>query len=105
MNTLFKYIFPGCALMLCGAIASCSDDDSPSYPISLSAVTSLTDFATPLASASLGDFIAIHGTGLDKANIDSILVNDVKVDLGEIYTGTTSSTSRFRCSLPSTPPT
>lgn len=86
MNTLFKYILRGCALMLCGAVVSCSDEANPSYPISLSSVTSLSDFATPLKSASLGDFIAIHGTGLDKANIDSILINDVHVDLGEIYT-------------------
>ena len=40
---------------------------------------------TPITEAALGDFIAIHGTGLEYENIDSILVNDVKVDMLETY--------------------
>ena len=41
---------------------------------------------TPITEAAMGDFIAIHGTGLDVRNIDSILINDVALDMLEVYT-------------------
>jgi len=71
---LFTYVF-----------ASCSKDNDDSSPITLSGVTTIKDMKTLITSASLGDFIAIHGTGLSVYNIDSVLVNDVKADLQEVY--------------------
>ena len=55
-------------------------------PIKITGVTTIADPNTLISEAALGDFIAIHGQGLDKHNISSILVNDVNVDLGEVYT-------------------
>ena len=71
--------------LLCFAV-SCSDNEDGTMPITLTKVTTVSDMQTPIVEASLGDFIAIHGTGLDINNIDSILINDVKVDLREVYT-------------------
>ena len=64
---------------------SCSQEEGESYPITLAKVTGIADLSTSITEASLGDFIAIHGTGLDLQNIDSILINDVKVDLLDAY--------------------
>jgi hypothetical protein len=55
-------------------------------PIQLTNVTTLDDMNTPITEAAMGDFIAIHGTGLDVRNIDSILINDVALDMLEVYT-------------------
>lgn len=74
-------------ILLAGiSFAGCSDDAEEIKPITLAKVTTISDLSTPITEASLGDFIAIHGTGLNTHNIDSLLVNDVKVDLGEVYT-------------------
>ena len=71
------------AMML---LTACSDDDNSAEPLKLSGVTTLADMNTTIAEASMGSFIAVHGEGLDKANIDSVCINDVKIDLDEIYT-------------------
>ena len=63
-----------------------SDDDYNPMPIQLTNVTTLDDMNTPITEAAMGDFIAIHGTGLDVRNIDSILINDVALDMLEVYT-------------------
>ena len=73
------------ALLLLLFMMSCTNDEVESYPITLTKVTTVSDLSTSISEASLGDFIAIHGTGLDLQNIDSILINDVKVDLLEAY--------------------
>ena len=73
------------ASALCTAIAACSDDKDYFEPIETVVITSVTDFNVNITKASMGDFIAIHGKGMDKKNIDSILIDDVRVDLGETY--------------------
>lgn len=79
-------------LCLCGALLlglsfmACSDDDYNPMPIQLTNVTTLDDMNTPITEAAMGDFIAIHGTGLDVRNIDSVLINDVALDMLEVYT-------------------
>lgn len=68
------------------SLSACSDENNDIKPITLTKVTSVTDLNTAITEAALGDFIAIHGSGLDIHNIDSVLINDVKVDLLEVYT-------------------
>ena len=82
----FRNICLGGALLLGLSFAACSDDDNNAMPISLTGVTSLDKMDTPIVEAAMGDFIAIHGTGLDVHNIDSVLINDVAVDMLEVYT-------------------
>ena len=72
------------ALVFGMSLTACSDDDS-SVLIETTGITLMSDMNTPITEAALGDFIAIHGTGLEYENIDSILVNDVKVDMLETY--------------------
>lgn len=72
------------ALVFGMSLTACSDDDN-SVLIETTGITLMSDMNTPITEAALGDFIAIHGTGLEYENIDSILVNDVKVDMLETY--------------------
>ena len=82
----FRNICLGGALLLGLAFTACSDDDYNPMPIQLTNVTTLDDMSTPITEAAMGDFIAIHGTGLDVRNIDSVLINDVALDMLEVYT-------------------
>ena len=66
------------------SLAACSDDDN-AIPIETSGITKMSDVNTFITEGAMGDFIAIHGTGLNYENIDSILVNDVKVEMLETY--------------------
>lgn len=81
----FRNIYLGSMLLL-GLFTACSDDEYNSMPIQLTNVTTLDDMNTPIMEAAMGDFIAVHGTGLDIRNIDSILINDVALDMLEVYT-------------------
>ncbi len=67
------------------ALAACSDDEDSATPITISSITTIKDLTTPITQAALGDFIAIHGTGLNIHNIDSVLVNNIRVDMKEVY--------------------
>lgn len=67
-------------------LVACSDAEESVSSITLSSITTTKDLNTPIAEAALGDFIAIHGVGLNIHNIDSVLVNDVSVDMDEVYT-------------------
>ena len=82
----FRNICLGGALLLGLSFTACSDDDYNPMPIQLTNVTTLDDMNTPITEAAMGDFIAIHGTGLDVRNIDSVLINDVALDMLEVYT-------------------
>lgn len=66
------------------SLAACSDDDN-AILIETSGITMMSDMNTAITEGAMGDFIAIHGTGLDYENIDSILVNDVRVEMLETY--------------------
>ncbi|MDR1720716.1 MAG: glycan-binding surface protein [Dysgonamonadaceae bacterium] len=85
---LFRNICAGALLLFALSFAACSDKDEggSSGPITLSSITTIADMNTPISQAAMGDFIAVHGTGLDVRNIDSIYINDIKLDLGEVYT-------------------
>lgn len=78
-------------ILLSGALAAgifltaCSDDDAPHYLIDFQGITTVGDLDTQISEAALGDFIAIHGKGLDMSNIDSVLIDDIRIDLGEAY--------------------
>lgn len=86
MKTIFFYMNRCLAVaLLCIFVAACSDDDDNMSPISLERITAVGDLSTPIAEADLGDIIAIHGTGLNLYNIDSVLINDVKAEKGEMY--------------------
>ncbi|WP_291528433.1 glycan-binding surface protein [Bacteroides sp. UBA939] len=80
----FRNIYLAGALLFGMSLVGCSDDDNPVL-IETTGITLMSDMNTPVTEAALGDFIAIHGTGLAYENIDSILVNDVKVDMLETY--------------------
>lgn len=82
----FKNICLGGVLLLGLSFTACSDDEDNSMPIQLTNVTTLDDMNTPITEAAMGDFIAVHGTGLDVHNIDSVLINDVALDMLEVYT-------------------
>ena len=73
-------------MILVISLFSCSDEVTDFRPITLTKVTTVTDLKTAITEAALGDFIAIHGSGLDIDNIDSVLINDVKVNLLDVYT-------------------
>lgn len=82
----FRNRYLGSALLLALSLAACSDDEKESMPITLTGVTSLDKMDVPIVEAAMGDFVAVHGTGLDIHNIDSVLINDVAVDMLELYT-------------------
>jgi len=73
-------------LFLIISLCSCTDENIEIVPITLTKVTTVTDLSTAITEAALGDFIAVHGTGLDIQNIDSVLINDVNVNLLDVYT-------------------
>ena len=81
-----KEMYFVCALLIGMSWTSCSDDDETAIPIKLASITTIADLDKVIVEAALGDFIAVHGTGLDTHNIDSILIDDVKVDMQEVYT-------------------
>ena len=96
----FRNICLGGALLLGLAFTACSDDDYNPMPIQLTNVTTLDDMSTPITEAAMGDFIAIHGTGLDVRNIDSVLINDVALDMLEVYTESDIPVSYTHLTLP-----
>ena len=81
-----KEMYFVCALLIGMSWTSCSDDDETAIPIKSASLTTIADLDKVIVEAALGDFIAVHGTGLDTHNIDSILIDDVKVDMQEVYT-------------------
>lgn len=82
----FKNVCVAGALLMGISFTSCSDDEETAIPINMTGITTIADMNTPIVEAALGDFVAVHGTGLDVQNIDSIFFDDVKVDMGEVYT-------------------
>jgi len=81
-----RIIFSAAAIVFLSlSFASCTKEEAFT-PITLTGVTTISDQNTLISEAALGDFIAIHGTGLDKKNITSIRIDDVEVDLSQIYT-------------------
>lgn len=88
MKNISKYGFLAlCAtLPVATGLTSCNDDDFAYQEIIPGEVTTIQDPDTPISEVNLGDLIAIRGAGMDIHNIDSIKVNDVPVDLNEVYT-------------------
>lgn len=73
-------------MLLIFSLFACSEDVAEFKPITLGKVTTVANLNAAITEAALGDFIAVHGTGLDIDNIDSVYINDVKVDLLDVYT-------------------
>ncbi|MEG2947707.1 MAG: hypothetical protein RR837_13350, partial [Bacteroidales bacterium] len=67
------------SFFLLALLNACSEDKEDVF------ITSIANLNTPITEASLGEFIAIHGPGMDMKKIDSICVNDVRVDMLEVY--------------------
>ena len=86
------------AVML--TISSCSEKGQIFVPISIDGVTTIADPNTQISQAAMGDFIAIHGEGIDKANITFIKVNDINVPLDEVYTENNTLFMKIPVALP-----
>ncbi len=70
-------------ILLMVLIVSCSEDDViPDSPI-LNMATSIVDMKTSISSGNMGDWIAIRGANLEE--VDSVLFNDVAVQVKDIY--------------------
>ncbi|MEA5043317.1 MAG: hypothetical protein VB075_01885, partial [Petrimonas sp.] len=61
----FKSICLTGILFLIISLSACSDENNEIKPITLAKITTVADLNTAITEAALGDFIAIHGTGLD----------------------------------------
>lgn len=72
------------SFFLLALLNACSEDKEDVF-MEISQITSIANLNTPITEASLGEFIAIHGPGMDMKKIDSICVNDVRVDMLEVY--------------------
>ncbi len=82
-----KNILRNAFLMLVALLAiiivSCEDDDVRPDPPTFSKVTTIKDMSTSISGGNMGDWIAIQGGNLEEA--DSVLFNDVAVQLKDIY--------------------
>lgn len=81
-------------------VSACTDDGHTYVPITIDGVTTIADRTVQITQAAMGDFIAIHGQGLDKDNIISIRVNDIDVPLDEVYTEDNTLFMKIPVSLP-----
>ncbi len=86
------------ALLL--SLSACTKDGHEFVPITIDGVTTIADQTTQISQAAMGDFIAIHGEGLDKANISSIRINDIEVALDEVYTENNTLYLKIPVTLP-----
>lgn len=96
MNKLIRYAF--LMGLVAFSLSSCNDDDNLSSKFELTSITTTTDFDTPLSSCNLGDWIVLHGTGLD--NVSEIDVNGVKVNLRNSFLEPTKITLQVPRALP-----
>lgn len=62
---------------------SCSDSDKLNEPLTVSKVSTVLDREVAISSAELAQYIIIQGTGLNAVN--SIVVNDIEIDLKLAY--------------------
>lgn len=82
MKTL-KYILLVLVLLGCGWFTSCKEDDNEYAPLSITKVSTVLDRKEGISVAELAQYIIVQGAGLHTVN--SILVNDVPVDLNDAY--------------------
>ena len=97
-NRIFNGAAAAAALLL--FLSACAKDEITIVPITIDSVTTIADQTTPITQAAMGDFIAIHGEGLDKANITSVKVNDIEIDLDEVYTENSTLYMKIPVTLP-----
>ena len=65
------------------AISSCNKKDSLPEPPTFAKISTLKELSTSISTGNMGDWIAIQGSNLETAQ--SILFNDVPVDMKEVY--------------------
>lgn len=65
------------------SVVSCKNDEVLPDPPTFSKVTTIKDLGTTISSGNMGDWIAIQGANLEQA--DSILFNDVTVQMKDAY--------------------
>lgn len=97
-NRILDKVAVATALIL--TISACTDNGYNYVPIDIDGVTTIADLTTQITQAAMGDFIAIHGKGLDKDNIITIKVNDIDVSLDEVYTEDNTLYMKIPVSLP-----
>ena len=79
----FRYILFVWVMLGCGLFASCEDDEVEYAPLAVTRVSTVLDREQGIDQANLAQYIIVQGTGLNAVN--SILVNDVQVDLKDAY--------------------
>lgn len=77
----FKYIF--LILSIIGVFLSCSDDQVGFVPMSVTKVSTVLDREQEIQQAELAQYIIVQGEGLSA--VSSILVNDISVNMDEVY--------------------
>lgn len=65
------------------SVISCKEDSVVMDPPAFSKVSTIKDLATTISTGNMGDWIAIQGTHLGQ--VDSILFNDVAVQMKDAY--------------------
>ena len=65
------------------SVVSCKDDNVLPDPPAFSKISTIKNVETPISTANMGDWIAIQGANLEQ--VDSILFNDVSVQMKDAY--------------------
>ena len=73
-----------------GLFASCSEDEPEYTPMSVSKISTVLDREEGIEQADLTQYIIVQGKGLSA--VSSILVNDIPVDMDEVYVEDTEVT-------------
>ena len=79
MKSKFCFFMILCALLF---VACDNDTDNMAQP-QVMKITSTTDLETSLSACILGDWVVVHGEGLD--NVTSINVNGVELNIRDVF--------------------
>lgn len=88
-----------CALLF---VACDNDTDNMAQP-QVMKITSTTDLETSLSACNLGDWVVVHGEGLD--NVTSINVNGVELNIRDVFREANRITLQIPRELPEGEPT
>ncbi|WP_281514456.1 glycan-binding surface protein [Phocaeicola sartorii] len=91
-------------IILCALLfVACEDDTNNVTQPQVMKITSTTDLETPLNACNLGDWVVVHGQGLD--NVTSINVNGVEVNIRDVFREANRITLQIPRELPEGEPT
>ena len=79
----FRYILLAWVILGCGLFTSCKDDEVEYAPLAITRVSAVSDREQAIEQVDLGQYIIVQGSGLNAVN--SLLINDVVVDLDNAY--------------------